>query len=158
MDIHNEDEETHNEGDGDESDSEVKEEEEEEEEEEKEGGGEEEEEDGYDVWGNMRTRILERRGSDVTKNKLPILKQDLTNLYKNKVFELERLKRDPIHKKIMTTKRKFEEDEEYDSDEALEAAIESRKYLMFRECKFRDQDVISNSDDDDDVDDEDNME
>ena len=148
MEVHDEHEKEDEIENGEESDNE----EEVEKEEEEEGG--EEGEGGEDVWDAFRARILERRGLDVTKKNLPILKNDLSNEYKNEVFELERLRRDPIHKKIMTTKRKFEEDDEYDSDEALEAAIESTKYLMYRECGFREEDIASGDDEDDDDDDD----
>ena len=42
------------------------------------------------------------------------------------------MKKDPIHKQIMTTKDAFVNDDNFDLKEALEAAIDKRKFLIKR--------------------------
>ena len=42
------------------------------------------------------------------------------------------MKKDPIHKQIMKTKDAFVNDENFDQEEALEAAVDKRKFLMKR--------------------------
>ena len=42
------------------------------------------------------------------------------------------MKKDAIHKQIMKTKNAFVNDENFDPEEALEAAVDKRKFLMKR--------------------------
>ena len=42
------------------------------------------------------------------------------------------MKTDPIHKQIMKTKDAFANDDNFDPQEALEAAVDKRKFLMKR--------------------------
>jgi hypothetical protein len=47
---------------------------------------------------------------------------------------------DPIHKKIMETRDVFVNDDNFDHREALEAAIDKRKFLLkrlFRNTRYR---------------------
>ena len=43
---------------------------------------------------------------------------------------MKRLKKDPVHKKIMATKDAFVNEDMFDPDEALSAAIDKRKFLL----------------------------
>ena len=114
--------------------------------------GEEEDEYEDDFWALMRARVLKSNANlEISEETLPILRKDLTDRYKQKLTLLQALKTDPIHKKIMSTKRKLEEDDDYDSDEALHTAINMRNYLMFRACKFRDEDFDLGRHDDSDT-------
>ena len=42
------------------------------------------------------------------------------------------MKKDPIHKQTMKTKDAFANDDNFDPEEALEAAVDKRKFLMKR--------------------------
>ena len=63
---------------------------------------------------------------------LPKLRKDLQNIYLERLLWLRQLKRDPIHKKIMETRDVFVNDDNFDHREALEAAIDKRKFLLKR--------------------------
>ena len=61
------------------------------------------------------------------------------------------IKKDPIHKKIMETRKRFIQDDSFDTDEALTAAIKKRKFLLER--MLDDRQHFSDNNDDDDGDD-----
>ena len=63
---------------------------------------------------------------------LPKLPKDLQNIYLERLLWLRQLKRDTIHKKIMETRDVFVNDDNFDHREALEAAIDKRKFLLKR--------------------------
>ena len=48
---------------------------------------------------------------------------------------INQLKNDPVHKKIMQTKEAFVENDDFDPEEAIEAAIDKRKFLIKRILK-----------------------
>ena len=58
------------------------------------------------------------------------------------------MKKDPIHKKIMETRKRFVKDDSFDADEALTAAIKKRKFLW--EGMLQDRQHFSDNDDDGD--------
>ena len=71
---------------------------------------------------------------------LPKLRKDLQNIYLERLLWIRQLKRDPIHKKIMETRDVFVNDDNFDHREALEAAIDKRKFLLkrlFRNTRYR---------------------
>jgi uncharacterized UPF0160 family protein len=63
---------------------------------------------------------------------LPKFRKDLQNIYLERLQWIRQLKRDPIHKKIMETRDVFVNDDNFDHREALEAAIDKRKFLFKR--------------------------
>jgi hypothetical protein len=63
---------------------------------------------------------------------LPKLRKDLQNIYLERLLWIRQLKRDPIHKKIMETRDVFVNDNNFDHREALEAAIDKRKFILKR--------------------------
>ena len=70
----------------------------------------------------------------------PKLFKDLQNVYLERLLWIRQLKRDPIHKKIMETRDVFVNDDNFDHREALEAAIDKRKFLLkrlFRNTRYR---------------------
>jgi len=116
-------------------------EEEEEEEEENASDKEQKEPDDYNgFWYELGERVLDGRDSAQAINELSKLRRNLLSRYKSKVLELEGLRADPVHKKIMSTKRKLEEEDDFDSDEALEAAIDHRKFLVYKAARFYEED------------------
>jgi hypothetical protein len=68
---------------------------------------------------------------------------------------MKHLKKDPIHKKIMHTKDALVENDYFDPEEALEAAVDMRKSLIRRLLKGYDFDEENDDDDDDDDDNDD---
>ena len=60
----------------------------------------------------------------------------------------EATKNDPVHKKIMQTRDAFMDSDDFDPEEATEAAVEKRKFLIKRLLK-----VYSFTEDSDDEDD-----
>ena len=60
---------------------------------------------------------------------------------------MKALKKDPVHKKIMETKEARVNEESFDPDEALSAAVDKRKFLLKQ--LLEDQGRFSDSDYDD---------
>ena len=50
--------------------------------------------------------------------------------YVRKIVDAAKLHKDPGHKKIMSTKRKLQEDGDYEAEEAMRYAVKKRKYLL----------------------------
>ena len=82
---------------------------------------------------------------------LPKLRKKLANVYSNRLEWMAQMKRDPIHKKVMKTRKRFIEEDSFDTDEALTAAIKKRKFLLER--MLEDRQHFHESDDVDDDDD-----
>ena len=78
---------------------------------------------------------------------LPKLQKELENIYMERVLWMRQLKKDPVHKKIMHTKDALMENDDFDPEEAMEAAIDKRKFLIKRLLK--DHGFTEKSDDED---------
>ena len=63
---------------------------------------------------------------------LPKRRKDLQNIYLELLLRIRLQKRDPVHKKSMETRDAFFDDDNFDHREALEAAIDTRKFLLKR--------------------------
>ena len=74
----------------------------------------------------------ESAGPKAYSDVLPILQKDLESIYKDRLLWIKQLKSDPIHKKIMQTKNNLVDNDDFDPDEAIEAAVEKRKFLIKR--------------------------
>ena len=61
------------------------------------------------------------------------LRKSLRGKYLDTLWLLHKLKKDPIHKKILSTKRKLEDEENFSEDEAWNYAVKKRKYLIYKE-------------------------
>ena len=48
---------------------------------------------------------------------------------------MKQLKNDPVHKKIMQTRDAFMDSDDFDPEEAMEAAVDKRKFLIKRLLK-----------------------
>ena len=57
-------------------------------------------------------------------NILPELQKELENIYMERLLWMKQLKKDPVQKKIMYTKDTLVENDDFDPEEALEAAID----------------------------------
>ena len=68
-------------------------------------------------------------------NMLPKLQKELENIYMERLVWVRQLKKDPVYKKIMHTKDALVENDDFDPEEALEAAVDKRKFLIRRLLK-----------------------
>ena len=78
---------------------------------------------------------------------LPKLQKELESIYMERLLWMKQLKNDPVHKKIMQTRDAFMESD-FDPEEAMEAAVDKRKFLIKRLLK--DYSFTEDSDDEDD--------
>ena len=69
---------------------------------------------------------------------LPAYRKRLRIFYLQYLKWFHALKTDPVHKKVMTTLRRFMDDDGMDFAEAAEAAISKRKYLLNRLIEYED--------------------
>ena len=67
--------------------------------------------------------------------KFPQLQKELEGIYMERLSWMNQLKKDPVHEKIMQTKEAFVENDDFDPEEAIEAAIDKRKFLIKRILK-----------------------
>ena len=81
---------------------------------------------------------------------LPDLRKKLGNIYLDRLKWMTQMKRDPVHRKIIKTKDAFVDEDDFDPDEALTAAIKKRKFLLERLLEDRQYFPDNNEDDDDD--------
>ena len=63
---------------------------------------------------------------------LPVLQREARHLYLEKRKWIRELRQDPIHQKVMETKKRFREEDGFDGEEALEASVKKRKFLLNR--------------------------
>ena len=68
-------------------------------------------------------------------NVLPKLQKELESVYMQRLMWMAQLKNDPIHRKIMQTKNALMKNDDFDPEEAMEAAIDKRKFLIRRLLK-----------------------
>ena len=61
---------------------------------------------------------------------LPVFQKELGDVYMDNLMKA--LKRDPIHKKIMATRDDYVNNNMFDPDEAIAAAVKKRKFLLKR--------------------------
>ena len=63
---------------------------------------------------------------------LPVFQKELGDVYMDDLAWMKALKKDPIHKKIMATRDDYVNNNRFDSDKAIAAAIKKRKFLLER--------------------------
>ena len=68
-------------------------------------------------------------------NIMPILQKELKSIYLERLLWMRQLKKDPVHKKIFHTIDAFVKNDDFDPVEAIEAAIDKRKFLIKRLLK-----------------------
>ena len=74
---------------------------------------------------------------------VPAYTKELMKVYKR---SLKGLQRDSTHRKIWKTMKRLIEEEDYDEDESIDAAVNDRKFLLQRMLTYAD--VMDNSDTD----------
>ena len=60
---------------------------------------------------------------------LPKPQKELENIYIEHLLWMKQLKNDPMHKKIMQTRDAFVDSDDFDPEEAMEAAVDKRNFL-----------------------------
>ena len=78
---------------------------------------------------------------------LPKLQKELESIYMDRLSWMKQLKNDPVHKKIMQTKDAFVDNDNFDPEEAMQAAVDKRKFLIKKLLK--DYTFTEESDDED---------
>ena len=68
-------------------------------------------------------------------NILSKLQKELASIYLQRLQWIQQLKKDPVHKKIMQTKSALVNGDDFDPEEAMEAAVNKRKFLIKRRLK-----------------------
>ena len=86
-------------------------------------------------------------GETAYSNILPELQKELKSIYLQRLQWIQQLKKDPVHKKIMQTRDSVVNDDDFDPEEAIEAAVNKRKFLINRHLK--DYNFTEDSDDED---------
>ena len=61
---------------------------------------------------------------------LPKLRRNIMSNYVRKIVDAAKLHKDPVYKKIMSTKRKLQEDDDYEAQEAIKYAVKKKKFLI----------------------------
>ena len=69
--------------------------------------------------------------SDILSN----LQKELASIYLQRLQWIQQLKKDAVHKKIMQTKNALVNDHDFDLEEAMEAAVNKRKFLIKRRLR-----------------------
>jgi hypothetical protein len=75
------------------------------------------------------------------------LQKELENIYMERLLLMKQLKKDPVHKKIMHTKDTLVENDDFDPEKALEAAVDMRNFLIKRLLKGHKCDEENDDDD-----------
>jgi hypothetical protein len=78
------------------------------------------------------------------ENVLPELQKEFADVYVDNLRWMKALKNDPVHRKIMETKETLANEDSFDPDEALSAAVDKRKFLLRQ--LLEDQGRFSDSD------------
>ena len=95
----------------------------------------------------INTGLDEQSAKDKAfSNMLPKLQKELENIYMERLVWMRQLKKDPVHKKIMHTKDALVENDDFNPEEALEAAVDKRKFLIRRLLKGYDFDEENDDD------------
>ena len=81
---------------------------------------------------------------------LPKLQKDLESIYLERLFWMRQLRKNRVHRKVMNKRDEFINSDDFDHDEALEAAVDKKKFLLKRLLK--DNTFIEGENADNDVD------
>ena len=81
---------------------------------------------------------------------LPDIRKDIYKNYTDMLLLWHFAEHDDSHEKVMDTKRKLMEDEDYDAEEAIRYAVKKRKYLIQKESKIREGDLVMLEESDED--------
>ena len=107
-----------------------------------------------EVKDDMKTTLAEQEeeqekegASENDNSLLPLARRKLRRLYLHRLKWYNRIKQDKIHRQVMHTARRLMNEDGMDWEEALEAAVDRRKFLLNR---LINKPLLDESDDDDD--------
>ena len=85
----------------------------------------------------LQTLLMEGHDESEAKEEafaqiLPVFQKELADVYMNNLAWMKALRKDPIHKKIMATRDDYVNNDMFDQDEAIAAAVDKRKFLLKR--------------------------
>ena len=95
-------------------------------------------EEDKDPWMPMVEEAMQNHRTtfeEIYANILPKIQKELESIYMERLLWMQQLKKDPIHQKIMQTRDSFVDTDDFDPDEAMEAAVNKRKFLIKRLLK-----------------------
>ena len=72
-------------------------------------------------------------GEKAYLNVLPMLQKELESIYMERLLWMRQLKNDPVHTKIMQTKDAFVDNDDFDPEEAMEAAVIIRENFLLKD-------------------------
>ena len=87
-------------------------------------------------------------GETAYSNILPEFQKELESIYLQRLQWIQQLKKDPVHKKIMQTKNALVNNDDFDPEEAMEAAVNNRKFLIKK--RLKDYSFTEDNDDEED--------
>ena len=79
-----------------------------------------------------RRHMGRERDDEVFNALIPVYGRKLRGLYLHCLHWFEHLKHDRVHKDVMKTRHRFMEEDSMDVEEATDAAVERRKFLLNR--------------------------
>ena len=127
-----------------------------------EGSDDEAKDSQYNLWTYLKNKALEKNDKKFRKKQeafinkgeseddaeisafhsvLPDIRKDISKAYTELLLVWHYAEDDKSHEKIIETKRKLIEDDDYDVDEAIYSAVKKRKYIIEKETKTRDVDI-----------------
>ena len=127
-----------------------------------EGSDDETKDSQYNLWTYLKNKALEKNDKKFRKKQeafinkgeseddaeisafhsvLPDIRKDISKAYTELLLVWHYAEDDKGHEKIIETKRKLIEDDDYGVDEAIYSAVKKRKYIIEKETKTRDVDI-----------------
>ena len=127
-----------------------------------EGSDDETKDSQYNLWSYLKNKALEKNDKKFRKKQeafinkgeseddaeisafhsvLPDIRKDISKAYTELLLVWHYAEDDKGHEKIIETKRKLIEDDDYGVDEAIYSAVKKRKYIIEKETKTRDVDI-----------------
>ena len=127
-----------------------------------EGSDDEAKDSQYNLWTYLKNKALEKNDKKFRKKQeafinkgeseddaeisafhsvLPDIRKDISKAYTELLLVWHYAEDDKDTEKIIETKRKLIEDDDYDVDEAIYSAVKKRKYIIEKETKTRDVDI-----------------
>ena len=127
-----------------------------------EGSDDETKDSQYNLWSYLKNKALDNNDKKFKKKQetfinkgesdndamisafhsvLPDIRKDISKAYTELLLVWHYAEDDKGHEKIIETKRKLIEDDDYGVDEAIYSAVKKRKYIIEKETKTRDVDI-----------------
>ena len=92
------------------------------------------------TFGEMKMNLIhsgldEQSAEEIAySNVLPMLQKELESIYMERLLWMKQLENDPVHKKIMQTKDAFVDNDDFDQEEAMEAAVDKSRKISYQKA------------------------